>query len=263
VRIAQDASEWRVAFVSLVIATLAASPVAAQGEDAVQQARAEFGEGVQCVSDEDWACAETHFRQALELHDAATIRYNLASVLVELAELPEAARLAASVLEDEEADEALRGRARELLDVIAETGGVAEVVVEGAPADAELRVDGEPVPAAQWTAVPIAAGEHSFAVYSGERPLSEQSVTAEAGGRVQVAIVVVATPEQAAEAGDQAGEGGGIDFDSLVEDPIFWAVAGGALAGVVLIIVIVAVAAGSGGTQEPMAGDFEPGVLRW
>lgn len=259
-RTALDASEWRVALVSLVIVALAASPVSAQDDEAVQRARAEFGEGVQCVSDEDWACARTHFRQALELHDAATIRYNLASVLVELDELPEAARLASSVVDDEEeADEALRGRAQELLDLIAQRGGVAEVVVEGAPAGAELRVDGQVVPPEQWSAVPVAAGAHTFAVHSGGEALSEQSVTADAGGRVVVAITVVATPAEVA----QDGEGGSdIDFDALVEDPIFWAVAGGAVAGVVLIVVIIAVAASSG-SQDPMAGDFEPGVLRW
>jgi len=254
-----EASEWRVVVVSLAIPALLATPVRAQ--DAVQQARERFGEGVDCVESEDWACAEERFREALALHDAATIRYNLASVLVELGEYPEAARLAASVLDDDEADDALRERAQALLDLVAERGGVAEVAIDGAPPDAELRVDGEVVPPEQHGAIPLAEGEHVFSIHAGGETLSERTETVEAGATVPVPIAVVATPEETAEQSDEES-GGGVDFDALVEDPIFWAVAGGAVAGVVLIVVIIAVAASSG-SQDPVMGDFEPGVLRW
>lgn len=242
----------------LVLAALGAAPAAAQ--DPTAQARALFNQGVACVARHDWACAEQRFRAALELRDAPAVRYNLASAVYEQGRFPEASSLTRQVLADPEAPAAIHQHATELRETLGEEGALARVVVTGAPEDAELRVDGYAVRREDWAEVAVAPGERVFALFSGERQLSEVRVTAEAGRPLSVALTVVATPEQAAASGGGGG-GGGIDFDALLVDPLFWGIVGGSVALVIVVIVIVAVAtSGDGGTFE---GDFQPGVLRW
>ncbi|MCB9594079.1 MAG: hypothetical protein H6719_15200 [Sandaracinaceae bacterium] len=243
----------------VALIALASAPAAAQeaSADATARARDLFAEGVQCVQREDWACAEDRFRQALELREAPAVRYNLASAIYEQGRYPEAAALNRQVLDDPETTPEIRQHAIELREAMNEEGALARVVVTGAPEDAELRVDGYALSSEDWAEVPVAPGSRTFALYSGDRQLSEIHVEAEGGRPLSVALNVVASPEEAA----QGGGGGGIDT-AIFEDPIFWGVVGGSVAVVIIVIVIVAVAA-SAGTEGPIEGDFQPGVLTW
>ncbi len=227
---------------------------AAAQDDATEEARERFNQGVACVARRDWTCAEARFREALERRDAPAVRYNLASAIYEQGRYPEASALNRQVLDDPSTSAEIRQHASELREALAEEGALARVVVTGAPEDAELRVDGYTVAREHWDEVPVAAGERTFALYSGEQTLTELRVDAEAGRPLSVALTVVAGP------GEAAGGGGGASL-GLLEDPVFWGIAGGSLAVVVVVIVIVAVAASSGG--QPYEGDFQPGVLRW
>lgn len=239
-----------------VLALLVLVPATASAQDdATAQARELFSQGVACVARQDWACAEERFRAALALRDAPAVRYNLASAIYEQGRYPEAAELNAQVLANPETNDEIRRHATELQEALADEGARARVVVSGAPDDAELRVDGYAVPRERWEEVPVAAGERTFALFSGDRQLTEVRMEAEAGQTMAVALTVVASPEEAAG----GGGGGGA---SIFEDPVFWGIAGGTLALVTIIVIIVAVAATSGG-GEPFMGDFQPGVLTW
>ena len=227
--------------------------------DPRDRARALFGEGVACVEAEDWTCAEARFREALELVDAPAVRYNLASAVFEQGRYPEADRLARQVLANPETPEQIHTHATTLRQQIQERAVRAHIVLEGAPPGAEVRVDGEAVPAAEWAEVPLSAGSHRVSVHDGDELVSERTVEAIDGEPLAVEITVVATPDEITDPGD----GGGGRFDTAIfEDPIFWAIAGGSVALVVIIIIVVAVAASSG-TEEPIVGDYDPGVITW
>src|SRR5687767_2246374 len=69
-------------------------------------ARTLFAEGVAFVSEGHFEQAEARFREALALHDAPSIRANLASALYEQGEYREALSLAEGVASDTSAPEA-------------------------------------------------------------------------------------------------------------------------------------------------------------
>ena len=240
-----------------VLIFLLSSPAFAQGGgQAVERAREHFAAGTECMQEDDWGCAEARFRAALDLHPAATIRYNLASVLYEQGRYAESARLAQEVLDDPEADRVILDHALTLREQVRENGSVARVLADDVPDDAELRVDGYLVPSNEWAEVPVAVGPHQFSLHRDGELLTETTVEVTAGTPVDVPLVLVDSPASTAD-------GGPSDLDGLLEDPVFWGVAAGAgVAVVVAVIVIVAVAVG-GGVEGPIDGDFEPGVLRW
>lgn len=251
--------------VALAISLLcAAQPSAASAQDALAQDAAErrtdlartlFQEGVQLVQEERWEEAEARFRQALENHDAPAIRYNLASVLVEQNELPEAAALIASVLADETTPENIRALATELRTHVDERAGYARVEVQGAP-DLSVALDGYTLPD-RSAEVPLAPGAHVATASRGELELARAELEI-ATGEHRVVQLDAREPEAeaVAEAPMPAHE------EPLEEQWWFWTAIGG---GVVVVAVVIGVVAATadGGVQSPVQGNFEPGVLRW
>jgi hypothetical protein len=230
-----------------------ASHAAAQ-DDAVERARALFAEGVERVSARDLPGAEERFRAALALRDAASIRYNLASVLFEQGELSEAYALSDAAAGDAAASADIREHARALCDQIETGAGFLDVETGGR--FVTLTVDGYEVPSLARP-VPISSGASHVVVgrVEGVEWLREE-VRLEAGEHHAVSFEAAAAPIDEGEAEPAAG-----DEPPLVENPFLWAGVG-AGAAILLGVVIGAAVAGSG-TEAPVEGNFMPGVLRW
>lgn len=248
----------------ILLGVLALVPARGAAQDAIAQDQAErrtdlartlFATGVEHVQAGRWAEAEAAFREALANHDAPSIRYNLASVLVEQGELPEARAHLDAVLRDTTIPEDIRGHATELRTQLDARAGYARFEVIGAT-DAAVAVDGYVLgdPSAE---VPVAAGAHVATASRDGTELARELVEV-ATGEHRVVTLAVPTPEAASEPAPMAAA-----EPSLTEQWWFWAAIGGGVVVVgVAIGVGIAVASG-GGVQAPVSGDFEPGVLRW
>jgi hypothetical protein len=236
-----------------------APAVDAAPDDPVVHAREEFALGVACMNEHETRRALEHFRAALALHDAPTIRYNLASALFELGRYPETARLVESVLGDEATSQEIREHATAMQQELLQAAGMLEIRVSGARQDAELRVDGEAV--ATERPVPVTPGAHSVLLIHDGEILAQQEVTARAGETSPVELVVLPPPQAVAE---ETIAPGPVEGGELWDDWPFWALIGTGVAVVVAAVVIgVVVANAAATTEEPVVGDYQPGLLRW
>ncbi len=114
----------------------------------------------------------------------------------------------------------------------------ARELVEGVLADPETPPDVRAQAEALASEIPEAEGE--------------PAADAAAPSPADVAAAAQPSPE-----GPVAEPGGG---DSLFTDWRLWAVVGGAA---ILIGVVAVIVATSGGVEDPVEGNFDPGVLRW
>jgi hypothetical protein len=225
-------------------ATAAPAPDPAQ----VERARALFAEGVGHVEARRFAEAEVTFREALTLRDAPTIRYNLASVLFEQGEYPEADAQIDAVLADTSVSADIRAHATDLRRQLRAQAGFARVELVGAP-DATVAVDGFPL-ADHRTEFPLSPGLHLTIASRASLEIARSTVRIQTGQHAVVELDATETEAPAPVA----------EPTPLVEQWWFWTAVGG---GVVLSAVLIGVAASSGGVEEPIPGNFQPGVVRW
>lgn len=224
---------------------LGAAPCLAQPASDVERARALFAEGVSHTQAERWSEAVEAFQAALALRDAPPIRYNLAAALTELGRYREAADHVQAVLASEETAANIRSLAAALDDRIGREAGL--LAIDAADADAEVLVDGEPVPS-RWRArpLPVSPGTHRVALARGGSTLAETEATVEAGETARVRLEVTTTPTASVP---------------LEEDWRFWLGVG---AGAALLVTIIAIVAATSGGEGPIVpGNFTPGVLTW
>lgn len=259
---ASRSSRPAVAFAALVaLSACVASSAAAQdalsddaAERRVERARTLFTDGVALVAEHRHAEAEALFRSALELRDAPAIRYNLASVLFEQGEYPEARALADAVVDDPTTPEAVRAHARELVTQMDARAGHARFELAGG--EAEVAVDGYAVPDLSRE-VPLAPGAHVATASRGTGEVARAELEI-ATGEHRVVSLDVSEPEATPPEEPVAPPPSDAE---LHEQWWFWTAIGG---GVVVVAIIVGiVAATTIGTEEPIQGDFDPALLRW
>jgi len=113
-----------------------------RAERRTDRARTLFRDGAAAAGEGRFSEAERLFREALELHDAPAIRYNLASVLVELGHYPEAREMALSLISGSDVPEELREHARELRAHVDAQAGFVRIVTDG---ETDVTVDGRRV----------------------------------------------------------------------------------------------------------------------
>ena len=227
--------------------------------DPTERARVLFGEGVAHAADGRFEAAADAFRAALDLRPAPAIQYNLARALVELDQSEEAYRLAAAAEADPSASEDVRRDAEILMNQLRSHLAVLRISL-GGQADG-VRLDArELTPEEVGAPLVVAPGEHHIVGMRAGEEVSHRTLTLRAGVETVVDVSVVATPREAAEQ-TEVGE-------SEQRPPVAPKRTGlivglvGAAVGVVVVVVVIAVVAG-GGTQSPVRGDFEPGVIRW
>lgn len=262
------ASPWSLPVAAQDVESLGSEdPGAIEGETEearTERARALFGEGIDLVEEERWEEAASRFRAALELKEAPAVRYNLASALYGAGQMTEAEVLVDEVLDDPDTDETLRGHAQELQSMMRENSGILRVELSAAAAGSTVTIDGYELPNNRiGIDVAAAPGSHVVTATRDGREVARENTTVTAGQTTTVRLDVAPTPESTAGAGldDTTGgdEPGGTA--ELWTDWRLWAGVGAAVLVVVGIVVVVA--AGGGGTQDPVEGNFEPGVLRW
>lgn len=216
--------------------------------DPVEQARALFREGVGHVEGRDYEAAATSFAAALELHEATSIRFNLASALMELDRYVDAYPHLVGVLADETADaEVRRTTERHLRQA---TRRIGRLAINANDSVDTVMLDGAAVtPGAQDVAVE--PGEHTIEGHHGGAVVVRRQLTVGAGERAHVDLTVLRVEVET-------------EADPIPEPPshtgrnVGIAVGALALMGAVVAIVLVA----RSGDDE-VRGDFQPGVLRW
>jgi tetratricopeptide (TPR) repeat protein len=251
------------ALLALGLTLCAVAPATAQrarrappASPSVTQARALFAEGVAHVEARRFAEAETSFRAALALRDAPTIRYNLASVLFEQGRYPESNAEIDVVLADQAAPAEVRAHASDLRRQLLAQAGFARVTLVGIT-EVSVAIDGFRLtdPSGE---VALSPGTHTAVATRDALELGRDSLELRTGQHATFTLgapvpePVEPTPDAALVADDGSRP--------LVEEWWFWTAIGG---GVVLSAVLIGVAASSGGVEEPIPGNFQPGIVRW
>ncbi len=234
--------------------SIIASPARAQ--DAVADARALFAEGVQLSADGHFADAEARFREALTLHDAPAIRYNLASVLSQQEEYPEARSVVDSVMSDPTTPANILELATTLAAEIDQRAGYLTVTLRGR---ATVAVD-------SWTLsdpsaeVPVAPGAHTVTATRDAEVVASAHATVQTGEHASVELdaepTLAAEPEVPAAALAPAAEA------PVTEQWWFWTGIVVAIVGAAAVITAIALTTSS---DAPAAyqGNYEPGILRF
>lgn len=226
----------------------------------LEQARQLFADGVRYAGEGEFGRAAIAFRRAAEIKPAPAVLFNLASALFEARELPEAAAQARAVLDAPDAPEELKQRAEVLLDEI--RGQTATLTIRlGGQADG-AKVDGVLLEPDQLDApLILEPGTHTVVGLRRGEEMTHRELTIRAGSQAHVDVSVIPTPAEVAAANPPPPDG---PPDEPAESSKLWLYVGigaGAVAVAVAVIVIIAVT--SGGTEDPIEGDFQPGVLEW
>lgn len=212
----------------------------AHAQDGREQARELFQEGVAASGDEDWETAASRFEEALALHSAPSIEYNLASAYVELGRLGEAGDLTAAVLANPDTPPEIDEHVRELDEQIAERAGTLIVRVSGeGSTGAAVYVDGREL------------SESRVGVPRHETPgAREVSVSRADGATEERTLTVTAGETTTADFSSQVlvGEGGSQGTGArsgALTSPIFWSILGGAVGIFIIAAIVLAASAPS------------------
>ncbi|MAQ15476.1 MAG: hypothetical protein CMN30_11860 [Sandaracinus sp.] len=261
----------RRAVLTLTLALLAAPALAQDagapdgGETGVpsaeqlEEARQLFADGVRYAGEGEFERAVIAFRRAKAIKDAPAIRFNLSSALYETRELGAAAAEAQSVVDDAEAPEELRQRARGLVTEIRRQMATLTIRL-GGQADGARVDDRSLAPGELDEPLYLEPGTHVIVGLRRGEEMTRREIEIPAGGQAHVDVSVIPSPAETAAAAttdDDADPGA----TPLTKDWRFWAVVGGAVVAIVVVVVIVA--AVSGGTEDPVEGNFQPGVIEW
>jgi hypothetical protein len=247
--------------IALVSGPLLSAPATAHAQDAAATARARelFAEGVELTSAGQLEDAEARFREALALRDAPAIRYNLASVLFQQEEYPEAHAEAQAVVADESSPRDIRRHATTLLSQIESRAGYARITLRGS---ATVDVVGWVLtdPDAE---VPLAPGTHTATATRDGEAVAHADATVQTGDHRVVTLDAGAAQalfaEEADEVPPQAIAASG---DGPITDQ-WWFWTGIAATAVGIAVVVTAVAVSNAGVEAPVPGNYDPGVLRF
>jgi len=240
----------------------------AQAQEGPDQADTEgarllFEQGLELVEQEDWSRAADRFRSAIRLRRSPAIEYNLAVALFQLGQLNEAEELVVGLHDNTETPEPLRETAWELAGRIPAAGGQLSIRIEGPSDGVDVYLDDRRIPTSRLgVAMTASLGAHSVEARRDYEVLVREETIVSRDIRADVLLPV--------DGVSSSGDAGAVhvvepDDDaspSIFVDWRFWAAVGG---GVLLVatIILIAAAASGGGVEEPIAGNFMPGVLTW
>lgn len=223
-------------------------------------ARALFNQGIEAAAAGDFRTARDRFRAAERLRPAPAIEFNLATALTALGELDEAEELVGKVLANPETPDTVREGATTLGERIRAEGGVLTIAFEGDATDVSIRLDERVLDESRVRGpITVAARAHVVDALRGGEELAREEVTIERGGSASVRLVL--PPPEPAEIVAPPPDGGGGGNGGGGDDWVIWAAVGGGVALVVAAVIVIAVLAS--GTEEPIQGTFQPGVLTW
>lgn len=238
------------------------------------EARGLFQRGVALADQQQYTAAAQRFREALAIHYAPAVAYNLAAALFELREYDTSFDLVQTVLRDATTSAELRPRAQKLEQAL--SSHVARLTVLASSTRAEdvvVRVDGERLdPGLLGAPRAVKPGTHHVsAEREGER-VSERAIEVPANTSVIVDVSLIVTDPAATPAAAtpapvivvQAAPERRDDGQARRKRIRLWSgIAAGAVAlgaGVALALILTR---DDPASPEPTQGDFMPGVLTW
>ena len=227
--------------------------------DPTAEARALFARGVAHTQAREWEPAAEAFAQALALHPAPAIRYNLAAALVELGRYREASSELAALDPD-----TLPANLLPLVEglVARVRREAARISVERAAdlSDAIVTLDEEALDEEELTReIPVAPGPHAIAALRDGVSVAGARVSVSAGEHTHVLLAVTGADAPDDPEPDHPAP----QPTDITEEWGFWLAIGvGALVFVAVAVVVGVSTADNGGT-EPVVGNFSPGVITW
>lgn len=236
-------------------------------EDQQARARELFREGVRLSDRGEWQRAAGRFEESLNLHEASTIRYNLAVSYVRLERLAEAAEhlevaMAAGDLPDE-----TRAAAERLLAEITPQLGAIEITRNDTD-EVVISLDERALTPGQLERqIRVSPGSHVVTVVRHGELIERRQVEIAPGlvERVTLFTTVVAADEagEADEADEVEGEPPDEQRRTLVRDWRLWVGIGAGVVAVVTAVVIGVAAGGDPEIEGPIPGNMQPSVLTW
>jgi hypothetical protein len=270
---------WR-SWLLVLAALLALGAARARAQDAaahaerpsaaqLDEARALFQRGVALADQQQFVGAAQRFREALAIHYAPAVAYNLAAALFELHQYEESFDQVQTVLRDDSTSPELRARAQKLEQALSSNVARLTVLASSTSADdVVVRVDGEPLePALLGTPRAVAPGSHRVSAERRGQRVSERTIEVPSRTAVIVDVSLIVT-DPGAPAADSAAAASGAPTgpDDRARRKRIWLWTGIA-AGVVVLgtgVALAVVLSRDDPASRPAAqGDFMPGVLTW
>jgi hypothetical protein len=233
----------------------------ATDEEELARARTLFREGVELSDQGSMEQAAERFEGALELHDAPTIRFNLAATYVELERRADAAQQLTAVASNPETPDELRTRAEEMLAEVEGQMGRVLLTRSGLDWNATVTLDGRELDAEELDS-PLHAdpGSHEIVVMLEERELLRRTVEISAGATVELELIPERTDVENAvvESTEDDDEG-----TPLIRDWRLWTGVGAGVVVIVTAIVLGVTLSDNEEYEDPVQGNMAPGVLTW
>lgn len=248
-----------------LFASLLTSIGSAQGSHELTLARALFEEGVTLADQGDWAGAADRFERAHTLKPTSGIAFNWASALSAIGKLTQASELLEGVIRDPKATPELKQESEKKLAAIAPRRAKLKLHVDpNLPEHTEVSVDGDPWPRAVWgVAMPVDPGPHEATCSHEGRQLCHGSVSLNEGELKELSLVSASRGpmEMETTSSDPAPDDKPAPRRPLYKNWILWTAVG--VAVVAGVVVVSLTARGDSKTESPVAGNTEPGVIRW
>jgi hypothetical protein len=236
----------------------------ASGDDADEAgARFLLNQGLELVEQEDWSRAADRFRTALRMNPSPRIRYHLARSLLELGQLNEAEEMVVAIRAADEVPDDVRTGTEELAERIPAAGGSLTIRVDG-PRDVQVFLDDRPLPASRLgTPMTASIGTHLIEARRDHDVLAREDVSVSRDTPSEITLEVVIDAHFALGGVGSSQPEDDEEGSSLFGDWRFWAIVGGGVVAIAVIIAVVAVATSSTNVEDPIVGNFQPGVLSW
>jgi len=267
----------------LVLASLCVyGPARAQDAETTATARALFEQGMAHADAGEWEQAADALRRSNALHPSPVVAFNLARANTQLGRLVAASEALRAVSRASQAPARLLEAAAQLSHTIEARIGSLQIDVTGPREGVSFTLDGRPVRDAMvGVRVPADPGAHVIAALRGAERVASAEVTIADGGAETVSLelppapeptggTTVPGPDEAARAGASGSASAELGGSAASVEPGAgsggppWLVIGisaGVVAVGVAILLVVVLA--SGGTEDPVPGNLQPGIIEF
>ncbi len=244
----------------------------------LQRARTLFQRGVEHAQRQEFAAASKRFREALAVHYAPAVEYNLASALYETGQYLEAYNRAQSVIRHADATDNLRTLAERLERTLRAYVARLTLVTGGEAREIAVSLDGHEVQQdALGVPQAVTPGSHEIAATREGVEVSRREVNIPVRTAAIVDLSVIVTAQEAAAMSVVQGEpepaplAPALPPDEVRSDRGWkgdWRVWTVVAAGVVAVgagvgLALVLTNDDTKSAEPPVSGDSEPGVLKW
>lgn len=255
-----------------------AAPVPAEpSPEDLKRARILFQRGVQLTQREEFGAASKRFREALALHYAPSVEYNLASALYETGQYLEAYNRTQNVIQHPSTNADVKALAERLERTLRPYVARLTLVTNGDDSDIAVRLDGAPLdPKLLGVPQAVTPGKHQVVATRGETTLSDREVSIPVRTAAIIDVSVFVTqdaaaitletsepppePMPASPSHDDSRTGGDWKRDWRV-----WTSVGAGVIAVGLGVTLALTLGKQDGdaSDKPVQGDSGPGVLKW